>query len=188
MDSKEGTMEQSRIYKLLALTAIVSILISVGAFTVLKSNFIGPQGEQGIQGEQGSQGEQGLKGDQGIRGEQGEPFAYEGEWVLTHDWYWSDADLDEWTYTFTTEADFIMVEPSFIYEGNYPEYAFMSLRVYEGRYAAGETLLYWSSSWDYGGNSLMILGAGTYTIEANTNASTDTWIDIWEYLPPEVDD
>jgi len=86
-------MEQSKIYKLLALTAIVSILISVGIFTLMKDSFIGPQGIQGIQGIQGLQGEvglpgesvigttgpqgetglQGIQGVQGIQGEQGEP-------------------------------------------------------------------------------------------------------------------
>lgn len=64
-------MEQSNIYKLLALTAIVSILISVGAFTLLKDSFIGPQGEQGVQGETGLQGIQGLLGEQGLQGIQG---------------------------------------------------------------------------------------------------------------------
>ena len=185
-------MEQSNIYKLLALTAIISILISVGAFTLMKDSFIGPRGLQGEAGEsivgpigpQGEAGESivGPQGVQGPQGEQGEPFPYEGEWVLTHDWYWSDTILDEWTYTFTTEAEFIILQPVFIYDGDYPEYAFMSLRVYEGRYATGETILYWSSSWDYGGTSLMLLGKGTYTIEANTIDFTDVWIDIWEFI------
>ncbi|MBA7647082.1 hypothetical protein ES703_54852 [subsurface metagenome] len=68
-------MEQSNIYKLLALTAIVSILISVGIFTIMKDSFIGTQGEQGVQGESGLQGIQGLvgpMGPQGIQGEQGD--------------------------------------------------------------------------------------------------------------------
>lgn len=65
-------MEQSKIYKLLALTAIVSILISVGTFTLLKDSFIGPQGEEGVQGETGLQGIQGEVGSQGVQGIQGE--------------------------------------------------------------------------------------------------------------------
>ena len=69
-------MEQSRIYPLLALTALVSVVISVGVFTVMKDSFIGPQGPEGIQGIQGIQGEQGEvgpKGEQGVQGEQGPP-------------------------------------------------------------------------------------------------------------------
>lgn len=65
-------MEQSKIYKLLALTAIVSILISVGTFTLMKYSFIGTQGEQGVQGETGLQGIQGLVGPMGLQGIQGE--------------------------------------------------------------------------------------------------------------------
>ena len=64
-------MEKSKIYTLLALTAIASIAISVGAFTFMKDSFIGPQGEQGIQGIQGGQGIQGEQGIQGIQGERG---------------------------------------------------------------------------------------------------------------------
>ena len=171
-------MNQNKIYPLLALTVVVSVLISVGVFTYLKSSFVGPPGEQGPQG---------LKGDQGIQGKQGEPFAYEGKWVLTYDWIWSDTVLDEWTYTFTTKADFIIIQPFYFYEGDYPEYAFMSIRVYEGEYASGEPILYWLSSWDYGGTSLTLHGKGTYTIEANTSDSTDIGIDIWEFLPIEID-
>jgi len=37
-------MEKSKIYTLLTLTAIVSIMISVGTFTLMKDSFIGPQG------------------------------------------------------------------------------------------------------------------------------------------------
>jgi len=65
-------MEESKIYKLLILTAIVSILISVGTFTLLKDSFIGPQGEQGVQGEIGLQGIQGIVGPMGPQGPQGE--------------------------------------------------------------------------------------------------------------------
>jgi len=70
-------MKKSEIYKLLALTAIVSILISVGAFTLMKDNFIGPQGLQGesIVGPIGPQGEPGesIVGSQGVEGLAGEP-------------------------------------------------------------------------------------------------------------------
>ena len=43
-------MKDSKVYGLLALTAILSIAVSVGAFTVMKDSFIGPQGEQGSPG------------------------------------------------------------------------------------------------------------------------------------------
>ncbi|MBU1067138.1 hypothetical protein KKE60_05095 [Patescibacteria group bacterium] len=69
-------MEKSEIYTLLALTAIVSIAVSICAFTFMKDSFIGPQGEQGIQGIQGiqgKQGEQGIQGEVGSQGEQGPP-------------------------------------------------------------------------------------------------------------------
>ena len=191
-------MEQSNIYKLLALTTIVSILISVGAFTLMKDNFIGPQGLQGkpgesivgpmgLQGEagesivgpigpQGEPGESivGPQGIQGPQGEQGEPFPYEGEWGLTYD-------------TFTTEADFMIVQPYYIYNGDSPEYAYMSISVYEGKYATGDPLIDWVSSYDWGGTSLMVFGKGTYTIKARDNYYTDTWIKIWEFLPPETE-
>ena len=58
-------MEENKVYWLLALTAIVSIVFSVGAFTVMKTSFTGPQGEQGIQGIQGEQGIQGIPGEMG---------------------------------------------------------------------------------------------------------------------------
>jgi len=78
----ENVMEKSSIYTLLALTAVVSILISVGASTLMDDNFIGPQGlqgdpgqsiigPQGVQGQDGPQGPQGEAGPQGPQGIQG---------------------------------------------------------------------------------------------------------------------
>ncbi len=204
-------MEQSNIYKLLALTAIVSILISVGVFTLMKDNFIGPQGLQGEPGEsivgpigpqgepgesivgpmgpQGEAGESivGPQGIQGPQGEQGEPFPHEGEWVKTYDGFWEYDDLEDWTYTFTSESDFIMVQPYYIYQGDNPQHAFMALDIYEGKYTSGDPLIDWVSSYDWGGTSLMVLGKGTYTIEATTSYFTDIWIKIWEFLPPETE-
>lgn len=64
--------KDSKVYGLLALTAIVSMLVSVGTFTVMKDTFVGPQGEQGVQGIQGLHGEDGVQGLQGVEGAQGE--------------------------------------------------------------------------------------------------------------------
>lgn len=66
-------MSESKInVQTLIVAVILSVLLSVGAFTVMKESFTGPQGEQGIDGIQGTQGEQGLEGIQGIGGVQGE--------------------------------------------------------------------------------------------------------------------
>lgn len=182
-------MEDSKVYGLLALTAIISILASIGAFTYLKDSFVGPQGEQGLQGTQGIQGEVGSVGEQGDIGATGETgatgkaFAYTGEWTKTHGWYWADDVLDDWKYTLTTDADFTMIQLWFQYEGNNPEYAFMMCEVYEGLYTSGEPITWWWGSWDWGADTLMIVGSGTYTIEVSTNYNTDIWINILEYLP-----
>ena len=66
VSTKNG--KENNIYLLLVITAIISITFSVGAFTLLKDSFAGPQGIQGIQGEQGPQGIQGTTGQQGIQG------------------------------------------------------------------------------------------------------------------------
>jgi len=187
-------LEKSNIYLLLVLAVIASVAISVGSFTFLKSNFIGPQGEQGIQGIQGEQGIQGDQGSQGIQGEpgdqgpQGEAFAYEGVWVLTYEWQWEDDDLDEWTYTFTVESDFTMIQPGYVYDGSVETKGFMTVHIYEGRGTSGEPLIYWStfnSFLEY--DTIMLLGKGIYTIEATTNYQTNIWIDIFEYLPRGLD-
>jgi len=92
-------MEQNKIYPFLALTIILSVLISVSAFSLLKSNFIGPQGEQGIPGEQGPRGElgvPGLDGEKGSRGPSGPPgkdYVFNGKWVYVDGWAWDDDDV-----------------------------------------------------------------------------------------------
>ena len=202
----ENVMEKSSVYTLLALTAIISILISVGAFTFMKDNFIGPQGLQGdpgqsivgsigpqgepgesIVGPVGPQGEPGEsiigpQGVQGPQGKQGEPFPYEGEWIETYSKSWTDDDLEKWTHTFTSEADFIMIQPFYVYKGDNLDLGFMSVRVYEGQYTNDAYfLLYWADRYGYGGTALMIIGKGTYTIEATTNYQTDIWIKICEF-------
>ena len=91
-------MSQNKIYPLLALTVIFSVLISVGAFTILKSNFVGPSGEQGIQGETGLKGETGLSGKDGSQGQRGpigapgKDYVFNGEWVYVDGWEWEGTD------------------------------------------------------------------------------------------------
>ena len=183
-------LNEKKIYLLLAVSMLVSILVSVASFTYLKDNFIGPQGIQGIQGPQGetvegpqgSEGPQGIQGRAGEQGEKGDPYLYDGIWTMTNRWAWSNYDLQDWTFTFTTEADFSMIVPFYIYNGKNPELAFMTISVTD-QHHPNENLYVWSSSWDYGGDSIMIIGSGTYTITATTNYHTDISITIYEYLP-----
>ena len=110
-------------------------------------------------------------------------FSYIGEWEITHDWYWEDVDLDDWRYTLTTDADFSMIQMWFQYEGSNPELGFMKCEVYEGLYASGDPVAWWWGPYDAGGETLLIVGSGTYTMEITTNYHTDIWINILEYLP-----
>ncbi len=182
-------MEDNKIYGLLAVTTILGILVSVGAFTLLKENFVGPQGEQGMQGIQGIEGEEGIQGIEGERGTpgvdgqtgpQGEAFSYDGAWIEVNSWYWEEDNLDDWTYSFTTESDFTMIHVHYISYGS-PEYAFMNVHVYEGLYATGTEVSRYTSSYDWGADSLLIIGAGTYMMEVDTNSDTDVWIYLMEY-------
>ena len=52
--------------KTVIVAVILSVIISVGSFTVMKDSFIGPQGEQGIQGIEGVEGIQGVQGIPGV--------------------------------------------------------------------------------------------------------------------------
>ncbi len=68
-------MSESKInVQTLIVAVIVSVVLSVGVFTVMKDSFVGPAGEQGIDGLDGTQGFQGIQGIQGesITGPQGE--------------------------------------------------------------------------------------------------------------------
>jgi len=154
------------LYTLLILTAAVSVLLSVTAFTALKANFTGPQGEQGIQGES---------------------YTYEGKWLLTHDWCWAGDDLGEvyWEDTFTTDADFIMIQPYYVYIGKEPESAYTCVFIYEGQSATSidDALYSWAGSGGYEGGSILVIGKGTYTIQIQASIETDVWIYIYEFLP-----
>ncbi len=188
-------MSESKInVQTLIIAVIVSIVLYVGAFTVMKDSFVGPQGEQGIQGIQGIEGGEGIQGIQGIEGEegtpgvdgqtgpQGEAFSYEGEWVQVKNFFWGNDDLLDWTYTFTTESEFNMIQPLYNYLGDNVEFAFMTLSIYEGTEQYGrDPLIYWQMDGEYSYDSIMLLGKGTYTIVASTNLYTDIWLYIWEY-------
>ena len=80
---KGEKMKENKIYSLVVIAVIVSIAVSVGAFTVMKDNFIGPQGEQGVQGIQGELGQVGPVGPQGSQGPQGEPGEDGGVWIAS---------------------------------------------------------------------------------------------------------
>lgn len=207
--------EKIWIRNVVIVSMLITVVLSTAIFygfvmnvPAVQDTLLGPQGEQGIQGVQGIQGtrgDMGLMGSQGVQGDegpqgiqgvqgiigpigpQGEAFAFVGEWVKTYDRFWEYSDLEEWTYTFTSESDFIMVQPYYIYQGDNPDYAFMALDIYEGKYTSGIPLIDWVSSYDWGGTSLMVLGKGTYTIEATTSYFTDIWIDVWEFLPKSSD-
>lgn len=187
---------ESKYWVSIIIAALIGGFLSFGGTVLLIQNnsqmqdlLRGPQGIQGIQGpkgEQGIQGIQGIKGDTGIQGPSGEAFSYEGKWTRTHEWYW-DTDLNHWTYTFTTEADFIMIQPSYDGKVFYPEYAFMSVTLYMGelplsKRTTGDRILWWASNTDWGGTSLMVLGKGTYTVEVNANYYRSTHLEIWEFL------
>lgn len=67
-------MSESKInVQTLIIAVIVSVVLSVGVFTVMKDNFVGPAGEQGIDGIDGLQGIQGIQGESiiGAQGEKG---------------------------------------------------------------------------------------------------------------------
>ena len=96
-------MSQNKIYPLLAISVIVSVLISVGTFSLLKSNFIGPQGEPGVKGATGEQGPTGERGLIGPKGIEGDSWVLEGEWVFKDVYFFDEIEDDIMHVTFDSE-------------------------------------------------------------------------------------
>jgi len=171
--------EKVWIRNLIVLSIVVSVILSSAAslWMVMSVDSV----REALRGPQGPQG---IEGIQGIPGVDGKSFVFDGEWIMTHNWYWDDDYLDYWTYTFDTESDITMINMQFISVGDYPEYAFMWLDIYMGEDPLEDTLLmsWWASS-DSSSDTMIILGQGTYTLESATNYHCDIWIEIWQYLP-----
>ncbi len=138
----------------------------------------GQSGERGLKGDKGLQGIPGAKGpqgDRGIQGAEGEPYSFEGEWVTKYEWSWEDVN-SLWDYTFTTEANFIMIYPVFFLDDGY-----LNLWVTEGN--TGEPIAGFFSGDDASISSLLIPGRGTYTIFFSAEIVAFFMLKVSEFLP-----
>lgn len=185
-------MEKNEVYPLLALTALISVVISIGAFTLLKENFIGPegiqgprgpQGIQGPQGEQGIQGIQGLQGPQGERGAQGEDFILQGTWenvASKNDFF--NGLVDTRTYNFTADRDVIRVYVEYYpYVSTNPSSTSISVR------DPSDSIMWRSqhswSDWSYRTEHFYIFGRGTYSIMIRTSNLGEIKIQVHQLVP-----
>ena len=191
-------MEQKQIYSLLAVTAIVSVLISVGAFSLLKSNFIGPQGEtgekgiQGIQGTQGVQGDEGIQGIQGIKGiqgEQGDPWVLDGSWEIVDIYFFDDSyyEMYDRVIYVTFESDiwsFEYTDSSFGGSSRYNPWC--NIQVYSGHLTNAEidsaySQYHMRSDGEYQSDTIIGFGAGEYTFVCSV-ISEDGYLSFDQYL------
>jgi len=179
-------MSQNKIYPLLALTVIFSVLISVGAFTVLKSNFVGPSGEQGIQGETGLKGETGLSGKDGSQGQRGpigapgKDYVFNGEWVYVDGWEWEGTDsFTDIERTFHIDAELWRI---YIAISSYerPDQYF-GMNAFKSTDMENVTGIWYTTSW-YGADYLYCFGSGDKILNIFFYGQDDVTVIVEEYL------
>lgn len=182
-------LEQNKIYPLLALTLILSVLISVGVFTFLTPYFVGPQGEQGLTGlpgEQGPIGKNGLSGNDGVEGKRGpigspgKDYIFNGEWVYVDSWEWEGVDsyLDvERIVNVDAEIWRIhIVINSYEYQNQY-----FALNIFKGPTYENVTGAWGTTSW-YGADYLYCYGKGEHLLNIFYEGHDSVIIFVEEYV------
>ena len=180
-------MENNKIYTLFLVSILLSSTISIGVFTFLKENFVGPQGKQGIQGSIGPQGEQGLPGNDGERGDMGrmgppgKDYVFNGEWVYVNSWGWEgDDSYIDVERTINIEAELWRIQ----FYTNSADYRdqYFGIFVYEENDLENSTS-WWLGSSAYLGDTLYCYGEGPHILNIyyNRHDCVSVWVE--QYLP-----
>jgi len=186
-------MSESKInVQTVVIAVILSVCISVGAFTVMKDSFMGPAGEEGIQGVQGIQGIQGATGEQGIQGEtgirgltgaKGEDFVLEGEWIWVNGWEWDYTNVDE-DFERIVHIDTKIWKITYLIGSTYRSDQWFAVDIYKAPNYVNVTASI-ATKVNFGADELTMFGEGDYSLNMLFEGQDYVYIGVYEYGLPE---